>query len=180
MKKLLIGGLLATSALFVLASATASAGVNDPGSGCNDQPNGASCVPDPSDNGQDCEAHGQNEDGNENHCLTTTATTTTTIPTTSVTVPPPVDTTTSTPPPVTSTTTAPPITTTAPDPTHTSSPIPPTTGGNSGNGSHGDPLSPPAELAYTGASDWMPWVAGIALALLFVAIWAYWLGKKLT
>ncbi len=41
-----------------------------PGNNCSQGNSGATCVPDPSENGQDCLDHG-NASGNENHCLPT-------------------------------------------------------------------------------------------------------------
>ncbi len=41
-----------------------------PGNNCSQGNSGATCVPDPSENGQDCLDHG-NARGNENHCLPT-------------------------------------------------------------------------------------------------------------
>ena len=98
---LLIGAAL-TLAVFV---APAFAGQND----CSHGNSGQDCRPDPNENGQDCEEHGQSE-GNEDHCLTTTVTTT------STTSAPPVTTTTSVtePPETTTTSTVPTSTTTIP------------------------------------------------------------------
>ena len=86
MKKLLIGATIALSVLLPLGVASAVPPNNPPGQGeCDNGNSDHTCVPDPNpDNGQDCQEHGNNEGGNENHCLTTTVT----VPPTTTTQPP--------------------------------------------------------------------------------------------
>lgn len=169
MRRILIAFLVAgTAGLFMWAATTAAADVNDPGSGCNDQVNGASCVPDPSDEGQDCEAHGNNADGNENHCLPTPTETTTTTAVTTTVVP-------TTAPPTTETTATTTTTEVTPPPseTQTTPPSSPTKQASTPDGKQ----PKPTKLAFTGVEDVVP-IAGVALTLLTLGAGLMWRGRR--
>lgn len=133
MAVLLVAGLGVSAALADPGNGNGPPAPTVPGSPGDDCTHGKSdqdCKPDPSENGKDCDDHG-NAKGNEDHCapVTTTTPTTTTTPGTTTTTP---GTTTTTP--GTTTTTTPGTTTTTP----TSSGNGP---GSSGNGSTPGPTA---------------------------------------
>ena len=106
----------------VVPTTTTTTTTESPGANCSHGVNDdGTCRPDPNENGQDCDAHGNDNpagnDGNEDHCLTAT--------TTSVSSPPPTSTETETTTTTTATETTPPpteteTTTTATEPPSTS------------------------------------------------------------
>lgn len=169
----ILAALTAGTLLFLGGAALAD--VNDPGSGCNDQVNGTSCVPDPSEEGQDCLPHGNNEDGNENHCTitptTVSGTTTppvtesTTTPVTTVSEAPP---TTPSPPSEVTTTTQPTV-----PPSDTTSTETPSNGGSPPEG----PSNGPSKLAFTGVEDIVP-LGALAIALLSLGTLLMWRGSR--
>jgi hypothetical protein len=189
---------LATSLLVFAAVAFADPpGGTNPGDDCSHGINTVTCRPDPNDNGQDCEEHG-NGGINEDHCLSTTVPPTTTAPPTTTeppttTVPPtceetqtcetetttipPVTTTTETPPVETTTTTAP---TEPPATTTTTTVAPteePTKSDSSSPSKPGTKNERPGKLAFTGIEDVVP-VAAAALGFLSLGSGLMWLGRK--
>jgi hypothetical protein len=115
-------GALAGGGTSVLAAGPPAA---PPGQGpCSHGNSGTDCRPDPSPNGQDCDAHGKDDVGgmNEDHCLGASTPTTPTTPTTPIT---PTTPTTPTIPVTPTTSTALPPTTTESVETPTSSTTPP-------------------------------------------------------
>ena len=172
MKKWLLRGLLVLAVgVNVVAgvSALASPPSDNPGSPggqCSQGNSGATCVPDPSENGQDCEDHGVAQ-GNENHCEEVTPSPTPT-PSETPTDPPspspsvspsPTPTDVSPSPTPSESSSAPP--TEIPSPSETPSSAPPVTGssGPSGGSQGGKPTQgggktqPPSKLAFTGVGD---------------------------
>jgi hypothetical protein len=148
---------IAGMAVLLVAGVGVSAALADPGNGngppastvpgspgddCSHGNSDQDCKPDPSENGKDCDDHG-NARGNEDHCApatttTTTPSTTTTTPSTTTTTP---GTTTTTP----GTTTTTPGATTTPGGT-TTTPSTPTGNGPTSSGATGStppPASPP-------------------------------------
>lgn len=193
MKKVLLAVVIAMTAMLPLAAAAfADPPDTNPGADCSHGNSGATCVPDPNENGQDCDEHGApnpaGNDGNEDHCTTAPPTTTTAPPTT--TTAPPVTTTeppvTTTAPPVTTTappvtTTAPPVTTTAPTTTIQPPGTNPTTVQPPGSGPNGklNKVEQPQakKLAFTGMENVVP-LGAIALTLLTSGSGLLWFARK--
>jgi len=183
-KVLIVLAVFATTAVMSLIPAIGRADVNDPGSGCNDQVNGASCVPDPQPtNGQDCDAHGANADGNENHCLdeTTTSPTVTTpgTSTTSTTVSDTttIETTSTTSTVVSTVSEGPPVSTSSPVSSSTETPTETeSTDVATPTDTEGPKRTTTGKLAFTGVEDVVP-VAAAALALLALGTGLLWRGR---
>jgi hypothetical protein len=150
-----------------------------PGDDCSHGNNGKDCRPDPNENGQDCDDHG-NARGNEDHCQASTPTTSTTTTTTQ---------TTTTTPSTSTTTTTTPTTSTGSTTTTSSSPgtttTTPTSGGTAGTatpptkpelqkelakqakgvrGTRSHVRSNPNELPFTGFPAWL--LAAIGATML--------------
>jgi hypothetical protein len=142
---LLIAGVGVSAALAAPSTPNGNGGPQttvpgSPGDDCSHGNNGKDCRPDPNENGQDCDDHG-NARGNEDHC--SPAETTTTTPSTSTTT-----TTTDTTPSTstTTTTTSSSTTTTTTSQTSTTS-----TGGGNPPPTTTTPAAPPAAPAGTAA-----------------------------
>ncbi len=143
---IMIAALVIAMPIFLSMNAEATPPNGNPGSpgnNCSQGNSGATCVPDPSENGQDCLDHG-NARGNENHCLPTP-----TPPPTVTPSPTPTETPTPTPsdtPSPTPTETPTPTPSDTPSPTPTEDPTPPAPTTVVCEGSvklgqwHGDPL----------------------------------------
>lgn len=121
MRKLLVVLAMVASVALPVGIATATPPSEPPGQGeCSHGNSGASCVPDPSENGQDCLEHGNEGGVNEDHCVSPPPPTPTEPPPTS---PPPCveengrTCTESPPPPTSPPPTSPPPTTRPPRPT---------------------------------------------------------------
>lgn len=147
-RKALFAITLGLGALSLAAPAMATGDHHEETDGCDHGATGKECREDPSDNGKDCEVHGNHGGVNEDHCDSEepTSTTTTTAPgattTTTSTLPGTPTTSTTTGAPVTTTTLSPTVTTTTPSP---SAPVPTVL-------STDVPTTPIAELPHTGSN----------------------------